>query len=199
MRSDSCYHSISFVGLPPEYSKLDILARNAASSFGSFTLLSAFVASCMASQMQINYFSDHYCGKYLGNTQVSWADSMASNGNNCYNYHSRKFSRHCGTAGLDKASARASSSTSRIATATTPRCSMAGMIPTRNGNGIASSMRTPSTPSAAILTREWLENGVLMAPQQGRMSSSCRCEREWDIKSSIALLPRASTRASDHT
>ncbi|KAI1380496.1 hypothetical protein F4677DRAFT_463213, partial [Hypoxylon crocopeplum] len=38
-------------------------------------------------QLKINYYSDHYCNNYKAELKVSWSDTMASTGSNCYNYN----------------------------------------------------------------------------------------------------------------
>ncbi|KAH8912725.1 hypothetical protein BR93DRAFT_963871 [Coniochaeta sp. PMI_546] len=40
-----------------------------------------------AQQLKINYFNNNYCGNYAGELKYYWADTMAGNGNKCYNYN----------------------------------------------------------------------------------------------------------------
>ena len=47
----------------------------------------AFATLCSAQQMQLNYYSDHYCSNYGGSLQYYWAESMTVTGSACYNYN----------------------------------------------------------------------------------------------------------------
>ncbi|KAF2031972.1 hypothetical protein EK21DRAFT_87585 [Setomelanomma holmii] len=49
--------------------------------------LSLLTASTTAQQLKLNYYSDHQCKNYKGELKYYWADTMASLGNNCYDYN----------------------------------------------------------------------------------------------------------------